>query len=496
MSALELRESELRLLRQIAQLGGRALVSDLAKSMGVDESAVHTPLMLLKQRGLVTVHERRREFARCSEEGMMCAHHGLPEERLLQALEISKGKGELYEILKRADIKDEETEAALGWARRRGLINILAKNGEKILEKVGDIREVPERKILQEVCEKGLMEISDLQDEVKRVIEVLRSRGLLEVVEKYERVVEITQAGIETSKKAKPALTKLNADLIKSGAWRGYAIQPYDVKANPPRIYPGKKHPYLEFLDELRELLLAMGFEEEVGPFVEFEFWNFDALFQAQNHPAREVHDSFYLESPREGEIDADEEYIECVKKEHEHGWGYKWDLSIARRFVLRSQTTAVSIRTLHKRRRPPIKTFCLSKVFRPDVVDAKHSIEFHQLDGIIGDYCINFKHLLGTLAIIAKKLGFEEIRFTPGYFPFTEPSVEGFVKHPRLGWIECLGAGLFRPEVLRPLNIDYQVIAWGIGVDRLAMIKLGLNDIRDLHTMRLDKLRGNYGGR
>jgi len=137
---------------------------------------------------------------------------------------------------------------------------------------------------------------------------------------------------------------------------------------------------------------------------------------------------------------------------------------------------------------------FCLSKVFRPDVIDAKHSVEFHQLDGIIGDYVINFRHLLGILATIAKELGFEAIKFVPGYFPFTEPSVEGFVKHPKLGWVECLGAGLFRPEVLKPLDIDYQVIAWGIGVDRLAMIRLGINDIRDLHTMRLDKLRdSNY---
>ncbi|RLE50516.1 MAG: phenylalanine--tRNA ligase subunit alpha [Candidatus Methanomethylicota archaeon] len=492
--SLELRESELKLLKTLIELGGKATITALAQKMGVHESATYTPLMLLIDKGLVSMRERTDRLLKCTDEGRKCAEKGLPEERLLKALKRLGGKSEVSIVLEEACIAEEEVDAALGWAKKRGLIKLSSVEGKRFIEIVKEVEEVEEGKILKDICAKGTVEEYEYRN-LLNVVSILIDRGLLEVEERKEREVEVTSLGLEVAEKAKPTLTKLNADIIRKGIWRHYSLQPYDVKAKPPKLYPGKKHPYLEFLEELKEILLAMGFEEAMGPYVEYEFWNFDALFQAQNHPAREVHDSFFIAYPREGAIDADQDYIEKVKEEHERGWGYKWDLSIARRYVMRSQTTAVSIRFLAQHKKPPIKMFCLSKVFRPDVVDAKHSVEFHQLDGIVGDHVINFKHLLGILAAIAKELGFEAIKFVPSYFPFTEPSVEGFVKHPKLGWIECLGAGLFRPEVLRPLNIDFQVIAWGIGVDRLAMIKLGINDIRDLHTMRLDKLRGAFRG-
>jgi len=128
--------------------------------------------------------------------------------------------------------------------------------------------------------------------------------------------------------------------------------------------------------------------------------------------------------------------------------------------------------------------------VFRPDVLDAKHSMEFTQLEGIIGDRNITLRNLLGLLKKFAKALNLGEVKFRPGYFPFTEPSVESFVKHPKLGWVEFVGSGMFRPEVLMPLGIDFPVIAWGIGFDRLAMIRLGIDDIRELYTKKLDLLR------
>jgi phenylalanyl-tRNA synthetase alpha chain len=136
------------------------------------------------------------------------------------------------------------------------------------------------------------------------------------------------------------------------------------------------------------------------------------------------------------------------------------------------------------------VKTFCLSKVFRPDVIDSRHMLEFSQLDGILGDHGINVRHLLGVLTEFANQMGFKEIKFTPGYFPFTEPSIEAYVRHPKHGWIECLGSGLFRPEVTKPLGINFPVIAWGIGIDRLAMVRLGLDDIRQLHMGNIDMLR------
>ena len=224
--------------------------------------------------------------------------------------------------------------------------------------------------------------------------------------------------------------------------------------------------------------------------------WNFDVLFQPQDHPAREIHDSYQIKNPRYGFL-KDKRLVEKVKKTHEYGWitgskgwGYRWDADIARRLVMRSQTTAVSARFLSKHKKPPIKMFCVSRVFRPDVLDAKHAMEFYHCEGIVVDENLTFKHLLGMLSEIVKALDIGKVEFKPGYFPFTEPSVEAFVYHPKIGWMEAAGEGLFRPEVTRPLGVKYPVLAWGIGVDRLAMVKLGVDDIRELHSRRLDFLR------
>ncbi len=329
--------------------------------------------------------------------------------------------------------------------------------------------------------------------------------------EELERLKELDRRGLVTLRSSKTLIVELvgevplpeaemcrvlTSDVIKSGRWRSLRLPPYDVTASPPSIIIGKKHPYLEFLEEVKEILFAMGFEEAAGPYVESEFWNFDVLFQAQDHPARAIHDSFQVKGVR-SHIDAPEELISKVKVAHEsggdtgsRGWRYAWKREIASRPILRSQTTSVSVRYLSEHKSPPVKAFCLSKVFRPDVVDSKHMVEFCQLDGIMGDHGINVKHLLGILNEFAMELGFKEIKFKPSYFPFTEPSIEAYVRHPTLGWIECLGSGLFRPEVTKSLGIDFPVIAWAFGIDRLAMIRLGVDDIRELHTSNLGMLR------
>ncbi|MEM2500102.1 MAG: phenylalanine--tRNA ligase subunit alpha, partial [Sulfolobales archaeon] len=125
-----------------------------------------------------------------------------------------------------------------------------------------------------------------------------------------------------------------------------------------------------------------------------------------------------------------------------------------------------------------------IDRVFRPDTPDPTHLMEFHQLDGIIVGARVSFKDLLQFFREFARGLGLGEVRFKPAYFPFTEPSVEGYVKHLKLGWIEVLPGGMFRRQVLEPLGLrGYNVAAWGIGVDRVAMILLGISDIRDLYT-------------
>jgi len=245
---------------------------------------------------------------------------------------------------------------------------------------------------------------------------------------------------------------------------------------------------------------VSLGFVEMTGPLVELAFWNFDALFQAQNHPAREVHDTFMIRKPRHGSL-PDRQMVERVKLTHENGWktgsrgwGYEWSEEEASRLVGRTQGTALSVRTLAAGIDPPAKHFSIARVFRPDVLDRTHLVEFNQCEGIIADRGLNFRHLLGILRMFALEIAEEEnFAFVPSYYPFTEPSVDlvGY-SEAQGGWVELGGAGIFRQEVTQPLGVEIPVIAWGMGIDRLAMFSLGIDDIRELFSQNLEWLRSS----
>jgi len=487
---LSLSQSESQLLVSLRSFGGKADAISLARSLGLPLSSIFPLSSLLESKGYVKTREIVTERFFLTDEGRYCLKNGLPESRMVDLLSSRGGEMLLDEL--KASLKPDEFSAALGWGRRSGAVRIEKKEGKQFAVLVK-----PQKPELEGL----LAEISSepeksLLDQAKQAaVLLLTERGLAEPKIAKQLFLELIRCE-DAGAAASPSANVLTSDVIKSGEWKGVSLRPYDVAASPPVLKIGKKHPYIEFLHEAREILLAMGFEETAGPYVESEFWNFDVLYMAQDHPARAVHDNFQVRGV-DAAIDAPDALIKKVQSVHEtgaqtgsKGWGYKWDMDIARRQILRTHTTAVSVRSLSIRKVPPVKTFCLSKVFRPDVIDPRHMLEFSQLDGILGDQHINVRHLLGVLTEFAQQLGFKEIRFTPGYFPFTEPSIEAYVKHPKLGWIECLGSGLFRPEVLAPLGIRFPVIAWGIGIDRLAMIRLGLEDIRDLHSGSIDFLR------
>lgn len=485
---MSLSRSEGLLIEALKKLGGKADATSLAELLKEPVSSIFPLSSLLKEKGYVEVRNVVKEWYELTEEGKKCEVQGLPETRLINLLISAGGTIGLDKV--KAHLGDKELSAALGWCKKKGAIEI--DKSEAIPRIVLKKKVQPD---LDGLIKKlsGKPEKVALSPEERDQIKELVRRGLATPRSSKTLIVElikdVTLPELETCR-------VLTSEIIKSGRWRNITLPPYDVRASPPSIIIGKKHPYLEFLEEVKEILFAMGFEEASGPYVESEFWNFDVLFQAQDHPARAIHDSFQVKGviPH---IDAPEDLVLRVKLVHENGggtgsrgWGYVWSREIASRPVLRSQTTSVSVRYLAEHKYPPVKAFCLSKVFRPDVIDSKHMVEFLQLDGIMGDHGINVKHLLGILNEFAAQLGFKEIKFKPSYFPFTEPSIEAYVRHPTLGWIECLGAGLFRPEVTRPLGINFPVIAWAFGFDRLAMIRLGVNDIRDLHTSDLGMLR------
>ncbi|MGQ9542973.1 MAG: phenylalanine--tRNA ligase subunit alpha [Candidatus Bathyarchaeia archaeon] len=494
-----MRENEIRVLSILKDIGGKAHLQEIVEKSGLRDSAVMRAILTLSGRGLVKVREKETVMVRLNQEGTSYAHLGLPEVRLALAVKSMGGEARLDEAVSKARLGEINPSIVLGWLRRKGLGEIYRRGGVVYIHSGGPSGSDPDEEAIRLIHSKGEISLDSLKPQLEEAISRLKDRNLLEICRRVDREAELTPEGFSTtimSLKASKTVTALTSDMIISGEWRNVELLEYDVAASPPPIYPGKKNPYAEFMEEARRVLLAMGFEEDEGPLVEAEFWNFDVLFQAQDHPAREIHDSYILKYPERCRL-SDRELVERVKKTHQDGWitgstgwGYRWDEHIAERLILRTQTTAVSMRHLASHRKPPIKMFCLSKVFRPDVLDAKHSMEFTQLEGIVGDEGINMRHLLGFLQKFADILKLGEVRFKPGYFPFTEPSVESYVKHPTLGWVEFVGAGMFRPEVLKPLGIDFPVIAWGIGFDRLAMIALNLEDIRDLHSRRLDWLR------
>jgi len=289
----------------------------------------------------------------------------------------------------------------------------------------------------------------------------------------------------------------LTPEMIQNGSWKDKNFRRYalDLQPSPPQA--GRIHPYRAFLDSTKAKFLSMGFEEMRGNLVENEFWNMDALFMPQFHSARDIHDVYYVQDPHHtGKLE--EPYASNVARVHENGgktgsegWGYAFDTDRARRLILRSQGTALSARKLADNPSIPGKYFSIARCFRYDKVDATHLADFYQIEGIVLSENNNFKTLLGLLKLFGEEVaGVQEMRFEPAYFPFTEPSVELHARHSSLGWIELGGAGLFRPEVTKPLGIDVPVIAWGLGIDRMAMFALGLSDIRELFSRDLDFVR------
>ncbi|MEM4699418.1 MAG: phenylalanine--tRNA ligase subunit alpha [Candidatus Nezhaarchaeales archaeon] len=487
---LRLSDIEAKIIKALKDSGGKATASQLISLSQLDRNAVMSALERLAAKGLLRLERIRDEQLTLTAEGLAYVKQGLPERRLYEAATPS---APLNVVKSRLNMENEVFSIALGWAKRKGWV--------KVEDNVIRALKAPEidddEYVLRRIAELGSVLASSLSTS-EECIKRLKRRSLITAKPFIEVRAELTVEGLAAAEgiESQVEVSALTSELLRNRAWTKIKFRPYDVTAKPYTTYPGKKHFYLDLLDLIKEVMVSMGFIEQEGPLVETEFWNFDVLFQAQDHPAREIHDSFRVKRPSTGWIE-DEGLMERVKRVHEdgwttgsRGWGYQWDYQMAKRLVLRTQTTAVSVRYLSKRPKPPVRVFCLSRVYRPDVPDAKHSMEFMQLDGIYGDYGVTLRHLLGIIEEFASALGLGPVKFKPGYFPFTEPSVEGYVKHPTLGWIEFVGSGMFRPEVLRPLGIDYPVAAWGIGVDRLAMAMLGVDDIRDLYTYRLDWLR------
>jgi phenylalanyl-tRNA synthetase alpha chain len=397
-------------------------------------------------------------------EGKNYLENGLPERRLIES--INNGAVPIV------DLKGQGI--AINWARKNGWIEI--REGKVRL--TGKGKEALREKTAIELA---LFEISEGHDISGDIMKVLENRKLVAA----KKLGVTIQGNI---------INQLTSKMIVSQAWKKHAFRKYDVKAPAPELFAGKKQAYLAFLDEVKEELVSMGFAEMEGPTVESVFYNCDALYMPQDHPSRDVHDIYYVN----GKAVIDKKLLSKVRACHENGvdgskgWGGKFSNEKTSKLLLRSQGTALSARTLANNPNVPGKYFAVARCYRPDVIDATHATEFNQLEGIVLGKKVNFRNLLGMITTFAKRVaGVDKIKFLPGYFPYTEPSTEGYIYHPKLKkWIEILPAGMLRPEVTKPLGINVPVMAWGFGIPRLFMIREGITDIRDLFSYDLEWLR------
>jgi phenylalanyl-tRNA synthetase alpha chain len=327
-------------------------------------------------------------------------------------------------------------------------------------------------------------------------------KGAFRVLEREEVSYALTAAGREVAAQLRgqgvtgEEVGVITPELLASGAWRAARFRAYNLASPPQRVQVGRKNPYVEFLSELKDKLASLGFEEFDGPLTETEFWNSDALFMPQFHSARDIHDVYHLKRPSHARA-IEQPYLDQVAATHENGWTtgslgwrYRFDREFTRRMILRSQGTVLSAKQLPKARVPG-KYFGVVRCFRYDRVDATHLADFYQTEGIVLGEEVNLRTLLGLLKMFAVEVaGAREFKFVPGYFPFTEPSVEAHIRHPELGWFELGGSGIFRPEVTKPLGIEVPVLAWGLGIDRMALVAMGLNDLRELFTADIEQVR------
>ena len=512
--------------------GDELTVEKVEKDLGFKSGNGNQALSWLADKGLISeVRRTPAVFYEITELGREWKERGSPEERIIELIRIKSGL-RLPEIAENLKLESKDIGSSFGALSKLG---VLAMDSEKKV-----FMALPEDQLvdgrpakgeaagrfttLRGLLEKavnagGVLSEAELSDPEKIIIAgIAKKRGAADSAFRQidrETIVFSFAVAPDGSVPAESAALALRAagisgseigtltqEMLESGAWKGKSFRSYNVKVPPTRLIPGRTNPYAKFLEDVKDKLCSMGFEEFDGPLVETEFWNSDALFMPQFHSARDIHDVYRIRDPSSPDNIAhakmiEEPWLSNVASAHQNGgdtgsrgWNYEFDREFTRRLILRSQGTVLSAKTLPKAKIPG-KYFGTVRCFRYDQVDATHLPDFYQTEGIVLGEDVNLRTLLGMLEMFATEVaGAKDVKYVPGYFPFTEPSIEVHINHPVLGWFELGGSGIFRPEVTESLGVHVPVAAWGLGIDRMALMALGLNDIRELFSYNIENIR------
>lgn len=472
-------------------------IESIVKKTGKDKTTILRAIEFLKNKNLVESEVTENKILDLDVNGILYLKKQLPERRLINCLEEKKSIP-LEEISKICNLNENEAKVALGVLRKKAMVDI--SSGRILLNAKKE--EITKKTFEELLLEKLPCPLENLQAEEKFAMKNLESRKNIIKVETEKQIsVKLTSLGkqIPASDLNVTFIEQVTPKIIQSDAWKGKKFRKYDLQAKLPRIHGGKRHFVNQATDYAKKIWLEMGFKEMTGNAAVTSFWNFDALFTAQDHPVREMQDTFFIKNVK-GKL-PDKKLVEGVKKAHQggvdgsKGWQYEWNEETAKKVLLRTHTTCISSQTLKKiadNNEFPAKYFALGKCFRNETVDYSHLFEFNQTEGIVIDENANFRQLLGYLVEFFKKMGYEKIRLRPSYFPYTEPSLEIDVWHPVFKkWFELGGAGMFRPEVTIPIfGRHIPVLAWGPGFDRIIMEFFEIKDLRDMYKNNVSKLR------
>ncbi|KYK31200.1 MAG: phenylalanine--tRNA ligase subunit alpha [Thermoplasmatales archaeon SG8-52-3] len=492
----QLSQNEKKVLQTLNKLKGKASPQEILRNGDFNQEVeVMNASSWLQSKKLINIEDYVKTVYSLGKEGKQFLTNGFPEKKALELISKKGGKASLKDIS--SVLNKQDVPIAIGWLKRKGWATI-KKDKDTIFEITSKGKKALSEKTEDEKILLKLSISSDIELDKKNILLLLSRKNVVREKEVITSTIILTDEGrkiIDKGIEIKDEISQITSNIIKTGLWKKKSIRPYDINAFAPAHYGGKAHPLLDLISTIRQIFLEMGFEEIKGDFVESCFWNMDMLFIPQDHPAREMQDTLYCKTPSKIKI-KDSKLINTISKVHEDGgitsstgWGYKFSKEEGEKALLRTHTTVNTIRYLYNNPKPPSKVFSIGRVFRKENIDTTHLPEFYQIEGIIHESDSNFRQLIGILKEFYRRMGFEKIRFRPGYFPYTEPSMEVEVFWNNK-WMELGGSGIFRPEVTEPIGIKSPVLAWGLGLERLAMLKFELTDIRDLYISDLGWLR------
>jgi len=442
----------------------------LAQETKLSMDQIRRGVEWLRQKKLADVSESVNISLSLGKNGLDALKNGLPERRLVNL--VKDGPKTFDEI--RSSLQGFDFNAAISNAKKNDWINIeKTDTGSKISLKDPDAVVPHDSELI--ISRLGERTIISTEFDNTPLAEPLKS-----LMERPDFII----ADEEKTKTVSLSETGKKIDLAKldSGA--------IDVEADVPHVHAARIHPLKDTINEIRDTFVHLGFTEITGDLSQSSFWNFDALFTPQDHPARELQDTFYLKGLNAKQL-ATPTQIKNVSSAHKKGWRYYWDIQEAKKMVLRTHTTCVTIKHLADKKPDEARIFSLGRVFRNEKLSFKHLAEFNQVEGIVVGKHITLRDLMGIQKEFYRKIGLTKVKFWPTFFPYTEPSLQSMVYNEKLGkWIELFGMGIFRPEVTKPLGITKPVLAWGGGIERIAMLKFGLDDVREFYNNNLSWLR------